>query len=113
MPQPPTYSLWIEAEAWAPGTWDPPDANTDVIATFADGGRWSASFFSYANIASLVAKNRRTGECLHGRYFWASDMILVDEVSRPRIEEVVAQLLAEGTFHRIFRRLPRDGDVTV
>jgi len=100
------YTLWIEAEHWEPGSWNPSDGNSDVIVTFADGTRWVASFFSYANIASLTRKNQITGECLSGKYFWASDMLLVDEVSRPRIEEVVAHLVAEGKFEWIFTPLP-------
>ena len=98
------YTLWIEAEECAPGEWNPADGNSDVIVTFSDGTRWVASFFSYANIDSLTAKNRITGECLAGRYFWPSDMLLVDEVSRRRIEEVIADLIAEGSFERVFSR---------
>jgi hypothetical protein len=89
---------------WAPGQWNPVDGNTDVIVTFADRSRWVATFFSYANIATLVANHRRSDESLGGEYFWSSDMILVDEVSRTRIEEVVAHLLHEGDFKRIFTR---------
>lgn len=106
MPQPRGYTLWIEAEEWAPGEWTPADDNTDVIVTFADASRWVATFLSYTNIHTLTEKNRRTGECLAGAYFWASDMILIDEVSRPRIEEVVQHLIQEGEFAVIFTRLP-------
>jgi hypothetical protein len=101
-----SYTVWIEAEEWEPGHWNPSDDNTDVIVTFAGGSRWVASFFSYANIAALTAKNRETGECLSGKFFWASDMLLVDEVSRERIEEVIGHLLKECKFERIFTRLP-------
>jgi hypothetical protein len=51
-------------------------------------------------------KNSRTGECLAGAYFWASDMMLIDEVSRSRIEEVVQHLIQEGEFEAVFTRLP-------
>jgi hypothetical protein len=101
----PRYTLWIEAEVWGPGQWNPVDDNTDVIVTFDDRSRWVTTFFSYANIATLVTNYRRSGESLGGKYFWSSDMILVDEVSRKRIEEVVAHLLHEGNFKRIFTRL--------
>jgi hypothetical protein len=100
------YTIWIEAEHWPPERWPPADDNTSVNVTFADGTRWYAWFFSYANIASQVAEDQETGECLSGKYVWATDMILVDEVSRPRIEEVVAHLIAEGTFDSVFDRLP-------
>jgi hypothetical protein len=113
MPRPRDYTVWIEVEAWAPGAWTPADANTDVTVTFGDGSSWVASFFSYANIQTLTEKNRRTGECLAGAYFWASDMILVDEASRPRIEEVVHYLLEEGEFESVFtRQSPADPAAT-
>jgi hypothetical protein len=99
-----SYSVWIEAEMWAEGEWNPPDDNTDVTVTFADGTAWFATFFSYANIATITVKNRQTGENLHGRYFWAIDMILIDEVSRSRIEEVIAHLIATGDFEYMFKK---------
>src|SRR5437773_12452056 len=43
---------------------------------------WVATFFSYQNILSLANKNRVAGECLGGKYFVATDMILVAEVTR-------------------------------
>jgi len=96
------YSIWIEAEHWAPGEWTPSDDNTDVIVTFENGARWVATFFSYQNILSLASKNRDTGECLDGKYFVATDMILVDEVTRQRIEEVVAELIRCKEFEQYF-----------
>jgi hypothetical protein len=96
------YSIWIEAEEWAPGEWTPTDDNSDVIITFEDGKSWVATFFSYQNISSLTEKNRQQGDCLSGKYFVATDMILVDEVSRERIEEVVIDLLKENEFQTHF-----------
>jgi hypothetical protein len=103
------YSIWIEAEQWPPGRWTPADDNSDVIVTFEGGERWVATFFSYQNIFSLRDKNRGTGECLGGKYFCATDMILVDEVSRERVEEVVAELLGEESFETSFTRCERAG----
>lgn len=96
------YSIWIEAEQWAEGEWNKYDDNTDALVTFEDGSKWLASFFTYKNIQSLTEKNQQTGECLQGKYFWGSDMILVDECSRKRIEEVVKQLIFKGDFEVIF-----------
>jgi len=107
-------SIWIEAEEWAAGEWTPADDNTDVIVTCDDGSRWVATFFSYRNITSLVEKNQRTGECLSGKYFWASDMILVDEVTRARIEEVAHYLSEEEPleFKSVFTRVDEDAEQT-
>jgi len=54
------------------------------------------------NIQTLAEKNRQTGECLNGKYFWGSGMLLVDECSRSRVEEVIEHLIKEGDFERIF-----------
>lgn len=89
------YKISLEAERWAPGEWNIKDGNTDVFIQFDDGDEWVATFFTYANIMSLVAKNQKTGECCAGRYFWSADMFLIDEISRERIEEVVRHLLEE------------------
>ena len=40
----PRYTIWIEAELWAPGQWNPVDDTTDVIVTFADRSRWGRRF---------------------------------------------------------------------
>lgn len=97
------YNVWIEAEQCSDG-WDIKNENTDVIVKFENGTRWVASFFTYSNISQLVEKNRRTGECLGGKYYWATDMILVDEVSRQSIEEVINYLISEDEFEAIFSR---------
>lgn len=96
------YLIWIEAEEWAPGEWSPADANSDVTVTFEDGKRWVATFFSYQNINSLTKKYQEQGDCLGGKYFVATDMILVDEVSRERIEEVISDLLGQNEFEMYF-----------
>jgi len=96
------YKIWIEAEEWAPGQWDPEDCNSDVLVMFHNGSAWVATFFTYQNISSLSEKNRRSGECLQGGYFWASAMILVDQLTRGRVEEVVSELLANHEFDQVF-----------
>jgi hypothetical protein len=103
-----TYAIWIEAECWAAGEWNITDDNTDVIVTFDDSTRWVASFYTYQNIFSLAEKNKGTGECLGGKYFWGTDMILIDEVSRERIEEVIVDLMKETEFERVFSSCEKD-----
>jgi hypothetical protein len=106
----PGYTVWIEAERWSPEDWDHHDGNTNVLVTFDDGARWGATFVTYANVASLTNKNQRTGECFSGKYFWVSDVLLVDMISRERVEEIVQHLLATGEFERVFVRYPVDDD---
>jgi hypothetical protein len=84
---------------------DPFDDNVDVEVALADGSRWSATFFTVANVEKLFEKNRGTGECRHGLYFWASDMILVRKLDRETITETIDGLLEGGEFTRAFGRL--------
>lgn len=104
----PGYTIWIEAEVWDADDWNPLDTNTDVIVTFADGQRWVATFFSYGNIQSRILEYRESGECLHGAYFWASDMVLIERADRASIETVIQSTLRDGSFLEMFRRLRDD-----
>ncbi len=90
------FSVWIEADHWTPGSWDPRDTNSDVIVTLADGTRWTAAFVTFRNVETLRANYAASGECLRGAYVWCTNMILVDEITRERIEAVVSDLLAES-----------------
>ncbi|GAA4841894.1 hypothetical protein GCM10023310_19760 [Paenibacillus vulneris] len=45
------------------------------------------------HIHSLSERNKITGECLYGSHWWAREMILIDECSRDRIEDVIKQLI--------------------
>ena len=85
--------------------WDSEDDNLDVEVTFSDGRRFGATFFTLENIETLFRKNRKTGECAAGLYFWASDMILVRELSMITIERTVADLIATGEFETAFVEL--------
>lgn len=99
-------TIWIEAEEWAKGEWIFDDANSDVIVTKQDGTRWVATFISYKNVCTLTKKNKQTGENLSGIYLWMSDVILIDEVSREKIEEVIAELIRNGNFDLVFTCIP-------
>lgn len=63
------------------------------------------TFFTNKNILSLKNKNEATGECLNGKYFWAPDMLLIKEISRKTITKVVTQLLTNGEFWRVFKKI--------
>jgi hypothetical protein len=98
--------IWIEAEIWPVGSWDCNDENTDVFVVFSDRSKWIASCFTYKNIETLRQKNVQTGECMDGSYFWSSDMVLIDVISRERIEELVDHLIRQDNFQTVFKRYP-------
>ncbi|WP_421750280.1 hypothetical protein [Croceimicrobium sp.] len=103
-------NIWIESEergSILDGSQKAND-NSDVIVTFRDKSRYVATFFSYQNIEHLRRKNQETGECLKGRYFWASDMILIESLNRKEIETIIEHLLKEDEFPLIFREIEED-----
>jgi hypothetical protein len=53
--------------------------NSDAIVTFNNGEKYVATFFTYENIEWIRRKNKKTGECLNGKYFFATDLILIDK----------------------------------
>lgn len=108
MKRPQIKEIWIEADQWAEGEWDSEDDNSDVIVTLDNGEKWVASFFTFRNIQTLREKNKSSGECMSGAYFWASDMIMVDELSRARIEAVVNDLIEEGEFENVFDKIEKE-----
>lgn len=102
------YTLWIEAEEWAPGAWDPADDVTEVVVTLRDGSRWVATFCAFAHLETLRANCAESGENLGGKYLWASDLILVDDTSRASIQAVVEDLLEKEDLPSAFSELAED-----
>jgi len=84
--------------------WDPYADNVDVEVTLADGGRFGATFFTLENVKRLFQKNRASGECNSGTYFWAANMILVKDLTMEVIQTTVQDLLDSGEFYSAFSR---------
>jgi len=72
------------------------DDNVDVRIELADGRAYSLTFFTIANLAALMARWGKTGECAGGLYVWAKNMIVVQEISQTVIMKVVQDLVATG-----------------
>lgn len=80
----------------------PLDENIDVEVVFEDGTKYVATFFTLENIQALFQKNRKTGECCSGLYFWASDLILVQRLTLENVQRTVADLMEQGEFETAF-----------
>ncbi|MBZ5710970.1 hypothetical protein [Nannocystis pusilla] len=94
-------------------SWDPEEDNVDVVVTLPDGRRFAATFFTLKNVQLLFTRNRATGECLHGLYFWSANMILVETLTEDTIYKSVKDMLETEEFFTAFaelRPLEDDGD---
>ena len=103
--------LYLSDEPRGDGMDDAENFNTDVIAIVEEGEidqrtvKYVASFFTYANIFELQSQHMKTGEFLNGKYFFSKNMLLIDNCSMENVLRVVHELLEEGTFKEVFRRI--------
>jgi hypothetical protein len=79
--------------------------NSDVIVTFENGDKYVATFFTYENIKWLKQKNQETGECLNGKYFFATDLILIDKLNREEVLKVINHLINQDEFFTAFDKI--------
>ena len=73
---------------------NPNDDNVDVKVTFSNRESFSAVFFTIQNIDTLNEALQKTDECTDGLYFWASDMVIVQQISEKIICATIDKLLA-------------------
>jgi hypothetical protein len=84
---------------------DPLQNNVDVYVDLRDGRRFVGTFFTLSNVAWLFEKNEQTGECASGLYLWATDMILVKELTPEVIVRTVLDLINEEEFETAFSQI--------
>lgn len=77
------------------------DDNVEVRIELADGRAYSVTFFTLANLATLMARWGRTGECANGLYVWATNMIVVQEITQAVIRRVAQDLVETGDIEKI------------
>lgn len=85
-------NLWYEFDQWSNG-YSIDDVNTNVIFELSDGTKWSAFFITYHNLLSLSKKNRETGECLEGQYFYADKPIFISEMNKELVLSVLHDII--------------------
>ena len=80
--------------------------NVDIEVDLDDATVYTATFFTVTNIIYLMNNYKYfTGDCNNGKYFWASDMCIVDILEYSRIEETIISIFNEGLLEQIFRRI--------
>ncbi len=75
--------------------------NVDVEIKLASGEIYTATFFTLDNLKKIFEKNRNTGECANGIYFWAVDMIIVPTLSERVMNETISDLIATDELRLI------------
>lgn len=81
------------------------NSNTDVIVRLTSGEKYIASFFTYSSIEQIRKENLKSGAFLDGKYYWNNNMLLIDNCSKKNIALVVQDLLNEGDFNQVFKKI--------
>ncbi len=84
---------------------DRSNAHTDVIIEMQNEEIYVATFYTFTNLEYLHKLHKNTGEFLGGKFFWAKNMIFVEELTKEIIVEVVHKLIEESDFHLAFKRV--------
>jgi hypothetical protein len=94
----PYVVTWVEDDFGI----DPVDDNVDVFVDFSTGERYTATFFTPGNIATLMERYAESGECGNGLYVWASHMIIIARLTKDDVERAVTDLMKSGEFKQAF-----------
>lgn len=102
--------VWIEVEASCLDAMldeDLPLASgkTEVMVRFDDMTLWRACFMSYEHLHLSLARDTKQIVVPGGAFFWENHMILVDTLSRQRIESVIMEMLGRQVFELAFEQI--------
>ncbi|MGW4469504.1 hypothetical protein ACWENQ_07490 [Nonomuraea sp. NPDC004354] len=92
--------------------WEGHDPETakeaDATITLPDGTRRYATFMTLDVIGRTMDRWRDTGECLNGRYFWCSDLIVIREPGFASMADAVRGMIETGEIDRACGAVPAD-----
>lgn len=79
--------------------------STDVIVEFDDGEKYIATFYSCRCLEAMINEDKQTPEFHSGKYYKILNMILVRDFNAGDIIPVVEQMIAEGDFQIVFKKI--------
>jgi hypothetical protein len=79
----------------------------DIDLDTTDGRRFLGTFGTLEDVAMVMERWRSSGESLNGRYFWMTDLVLVDVLNAETIVQVVEEMAATGEIPGPFTRARR------
>jgi hypothetical protein len=88
------FQVWLASEE----PWEVALDATIIVG----GNSFTCTFFTLAQIQSILDRWRLSGECLGGTYFWAANMVIVRELSEFDIKLTIEDLIKTGEFKSVF-----------
>ncbi|MFF1378520.1 hypothetical protein [Streptomyces sp. NPDC058308] len=80
--------------------------NADAELRLPDGTRWSATFMTLREIAAVMDRWKRTGECAGGAFFQCADLVVVPTGGVDAMTTALRALLDEGGPEGVLPELP-------
>lgn len=74
----------------------------DVHVHLLDGRRFTGLVGTLADVQAAMGRYQTSGECLNGRYFWAAELVLVDQANVETIVAVVEDMTQSGEMETHF-----------
>lgn len=89
-----------------------PETTEEAAATimFPDGTRRYATFMTLDVVGRVMDRWKDTGECLNGRYFWCSDLIIIREPGFTSMIDAVRDMIATGEIDSACGVLPAEDE---
>lgn len=89
------------------------DCCTDVIVVIEEEEnngqkvleKYIATFFSFDHINTINRQHFRSGEFLDGTYFFAKNMLLINNCSYINVRKIINHLIEEGNFKDVFKKI--------
>ena len=82
----------------------PDETDTDVFVHLNDGKKYVATFCTYKKM-ELLMNDIRSVEERPKNYLWFKNLVLVKEIEEEQIFEVVEEMIDEGDFQVLFKKL--------
>jgi hypothetical protein len=87
-----TVIIYIDSEH----TVNPINDWVDSEVILNSGERYYPSFFTIEKIKAIMSANKESGDDLNGLYFWAADLLIIEELSESKIMQVIEHLYKTG-----------------
>jgi len=79
--------------------------NTDVIVQLDDGNSYRANFISLTKLANEFQAHQKQVEGLAKKYFWSKSTVIVNDLKKDQLMQMVEYMIEEGDFQMIFEKL--------
>jgi hypothetical protein len=83
------------------------DDNADLYVQFENGDNYVVTVYTPQNIITILLRYQDSGECLFGKYYYDTNMLLVDSIDFDSIKKVIDDLIRNDEFNTVFKKANR------